>query len=365
MVHPGAKAIPVACPFARIALLLVACGCLAGCWGMVPDGLVPDDTRDTMVGMTLSAEEAEALEARLRSHPDELSARAQLLSYYSHARWADDAKARRHGWHVVWLVENDPRHPLLAFGQASIDPNRDPSAYARVKAIWMAHLKEAPRDTGLLGAAAAAFEHGPDRDLALSLLERAQEIDPGDFQWPSRLGNLRWRMAQEDREQPDPVLAAEALSDFERAAELQRHFASTQVDSAMEAAFAAGEFDKARAYAVDALDGGGMPFSLAPEYRANLFLGRIALAEGDAKAAGDYLIAAGRVAAWPSLSPLWGVWRPDTQLAEELLERGERQVVLEYLELCARHWEGDQLREWANKIRAGGNPDLGEPYLPF
>ena len=67
MVCLDATPVPVAWPFARIAFLMVACGCLAGCWGMVPGGLVPDDTRDTMVGMTLSAEEAEALEARLRT----------------------------------------------------------------------------------------------------------------------------------------------------------------------------------------------------------------------------------------------------------------------------------------------------------
>ena len=53
------------------------------------------------------------------------------------------------------------------------------------------------------------------------------------------------------------------------------------------------------------------------------------------------------------------------QLAEELLGRGERQVVLEYLKLCALHWEGDQLREWADEIRAGGVPDLGQQYVPF
>ena len=67
---------------ARPASLIAACLCLAGCWSMLPDDLVPDDARDIMVGMFLSAEEADALEERLRSDPDDLSARAQLLSYY-------------------------------------------------------------------------------------------------------------------------------------------------------------------------------------------------------------------------------------------------------------------------------------------
>lgn len=347
----------------RFAPMILACVCLAGCWSMLPDGLVPDDARDMMVGMFLSAEEAEALEERLRSDPDDLSARAQLLSYYQHAQWRDDANARRYGWHLVWLAQNDPRHPFLR--TASIAPDRNPSAYARIKAIWLDLLEEAPRDTTVLGNAAAFLEHGPDRGLALSLLERAQQIDTGNFLWPSRLGSLRWRIAQEERERPDQALAAAALADFERASRLGRHgIGSIHLDWAMEAAFAAGQFEKARTYAAEGLEGGGMPFSLEPEYRANLMLGRIALAEDDPTAAGGYLVAAGRVAAWPSLLPLM-VWRPDMHLAEELLEQGERQVVLEYLKLCALHWEGSQFREWADEIRAGGVPDLGQPYVPF
>ncbi|MDE0349848.1 MAG: hypothetical protein OXM56_09090 [Gammaproteobacteria bacterium] len=345
--------------------MILACVCLTGCWSMLPDDLLPNNARDMMVGMGLSDEEAEALEERVQQDPHDMTARAQLLSYYDHAQWRDDANVRRYGWHVVWLAENDPRHTLLAFGQASVDPSRNPSAYARVKAIWLHHLADAPRDTGLLAAAAASFERGPDVDLALALLERAQEIDPGNFLWPSRLGSLRWRMAQEDRERADPALAAAALADFERADELNRHgLGSMHLHSAMEAAFAAGQLEKARTHAAEGLTGGGMPFSLEPEYRANLMLGRIALAENDLRGAGNYLIAAGRVAAWPSLLPLL-VWEPDMQLAEELLEQGEREVVLEYLKLCALHWEGDQLREWADEIRAGRAPDLGQQYTPF
>lgn len=318
--------------------------------------------RDSMVGMFLSAEEAEALEERLRSDPDDLSARVQLLSYYRHAQWRDDAHARPYGWHLVWLAQNDPRHPFLR--TATIAPDRNPSAYARIRAIWLDLLEEAPRDTTVLGNAVGFLEHGPDRDLAVTLLERAQQIDPGNSVWWTMLANLRWRMAQEERERPDPALAAAALSDLERANRLDRYGINPmQLHWAMDAAFAAGQFEKARTYAAK-WHAGGTPFMLNAEYQANLMLGRIALAENDPTAAGDYLVAAGRVAAWPSLLPLM-VWRPDMHLAEELLEQGERRVVLEYLKLCALHWEGDQLREWADEIRAGGIPDLGQPYVPF
>lgn len=360
MIRPNVSRMPYAHAFGRLASLIVICGCLAGCWSILPDSLIPGNTLDAMIGMNLSVEEADALEERLESDPHDLSARTQLISYYSRKSWTDGPSARRQGWHVIWLTQNDPRNPFLRY-QATIDPDRNPGAYARIKAIWLDHLDQEPRDTGLLGNAAGSLDRGPDRDLAVSFLERAQAIDPGNFMWASSLGSLRWRMAQEGRDRPDPVLAAAALADYERAQDLNRHgFRFSNLNTVMQAAFAAGEFDKARAYAAEALAGGGMPFNLEPECRANVVLGRIMLAEGDSAAAGDYLIAAGRVAAWPSLTPLL-LWRADMQLADELLARGERQAVLEYLKLCALHWEDDRLPEWADEIRAGGIPDLGRP----
>ena len=127
-------------------------------------------------------------------------------------------------------------------------------------------------------------------------------------------------MAQGDREVPDPALSAAALSDLERANRLDRSgIDPMQLHWAMDAAFAAGQFEKARAYAAE-WHAHGTPFTLEAEYQANLMLGRIALAEDDPTAAGDYLVAAGRLAAWPSLFPLM-VWPPDMRLAEDCWNR--------------------------------------------
>ena len=317
-----------------------------------------DAFRHAMQGEGLSAEEAQALEDRLQDDPGDEVARATLIGYYRHQSWGDDAKARSHGRHVAWLVRNAPRSSLLTMMYGSIDPERHPEGYARVKEIWMEHLEAAPRDTGLLGNAAAFLDRGPDLELAVSLLERAQEIDPGNVRWASSLGEFRMRIAQRGQGPPDQAVASEALSNFERAEELEYgSFGMPRLTSAMHAAFAAGRFGKARAYAAEALAGGGAFWSLEPEYRANLVLGGIALAEDDPQAAGKYLVAAGRVAAWPSLTPLFAI--PDMQLASELLERGEREVVLEYLKLCALHWEDDRLDQWADDVRAGSIPDFG------
>ena len=45
----------------------------------------------------------------------------------------------------------------------------------------------------------------------------------------------------------------------------------------------------------------------------------------------------------------------------ELLERGEREVVLEYFARCAKFWQhgSDQLAEWIRQGRAGEMPAFG------
>ena len=47
------------------------------------------------------------------------------------------------------------------------------------------------------------------------------------------------------------------------------------------------------------------------------------------------------------------------KLAHQLLERGERDVVLEYLELCGRFWNPDKLADWADLGEKGRIPDFG------
>jgi len=48
-------------------------------------------------------------------------------------------------------------------------------------------------------------------------------------------------------------------------------------------------------------------------------------------------------------------------LAKELLEKRERDTVVQYLDLCARFWTSDygQLAKWKSEIRAGRIPNFG------
>src|SRR5262249_46521360 len=94
----------------------------------------------------------------------------------------------------------------------------------------------------------------------------------------------------------------------------------------------------------------------APQ-RANTILGRIALRSGDVAEAKQYLLASSgpEAAADVSLSG------PTMVLAKELLERGERDVVLEYVQNCESLWpRGENVLEiWIADIKNGKTPNFG------
>ena len=56
---------------------------------------------------------------------------------------------------------------------------------------------------------------------------------------------------------------------------------------------------------------------------------------------------------------------PTMVLAKELLEEGEKDVVLQYFDLCEKFWiagpanPGNKLKEWREVVKAGGVPDFG------
>lgn len=91
----------------------------------------------------------------------------------------------------------------------------------------------------------------------------------------------------------------------------------------------------------------------------NLALGRSALLNGDVVEARQRLLAAGRTPGSPQL----GDQGPDMTLAQELLARGEQEVVLAYLGLCDHFWirkEKNRVHEWTEALRTGHAPEFGK-----
>jgi hypothetical protein len=156
--------------------------------------------------------------------------------------------------------------------------------------------------------------------------------------------------------------AEQKLADLERSAppdELHRFYELSRLANA---AFDAGELDKAESYAKELL-------GVAPRYPkdcnygnaiffGNMVVGRVALRrDHNVALAKASLLAAGRTPGSPQLNS----FGPNMSLAKDLLAAGERDVVLEFFELCRSFWKmgGARLDDWTHMVKGGGIPDFG------
>jgi hypothetical protein len=125
------------------------------------------------------------------------------------------------------------------------------------------------------------------------------------------------------------------------------------------AAFAAGCSQRAQAYASEVV-------TMAPQvssdlvderHQAHLVLGRIAFRAGHRQLAISHLLDAAQATPTPVLSS----FGPGMTLAKELLEAGEQDAVIQYLERCHKFWTpaNHDLDVWIQEIKQGKIPDLG------
>lgn len=126
------------------------------------------------------------------------------------------------------------------------------------------------------------------------------------------------------------------------------------------AAFESGDLQKAENYSEELLR--VTPSSIHPHsegtsiFYGNLILGRVAVRRNDLANAKSRLLASASTKGSPALNS----FGPNMSLAKDLLERGEREVVLEYLNRCRTFWKMDhgRLDEWSATVRGGGMPDF-------
>ena len=135
------------------------------------------------------------------------------------------------------------------------------------------------------------------------------------------------------------------------------------LDDAAKEGYALGHYDEARQYALQ-LQEAATRFQKDWNYGnaiqdSNEVLGRLALREGRMEEAKADLLAAGRSPG----SPVMNSFGPNMSLANDLLQKGEKDVVIQYLELCRVFWlkkcEFGKLDRWEADIRAGHQPDFG------
>ena len=96
-------------------------------------------------------------------------------------------------------------------------------------------------------------------------------------------------------------------------------------------------------------------------HKGHIALGRIALRKNNNQTAIQHLIDSGKTPGSPQLNS----FGPNMLLAKELLEKGERDAVMQYLDLCGKFWQmsGGRLERWKDIIKTGGIPNFAANLL--
>jgi outer membrane lipoprotein-sorting protein len=153
---------------------------------------------------------------------------------------------------------------------------------------------------------------------------------------------------------PEQVLA-DLEQDRGSATGIERSFA---LPGLAKAALDAGALEKAAAYANELLRLGPKdPNHGQGVHDGNMVLGLISLRRGDLDPAKTYLLESGKSTGSATLDS----FGPNVKLAKELLEKGERDAVLQYFSLCRTFWKmgGEKLNEWSAAVRQGSMPEFG------
>ena len=313
----------------------------------------------TRQGAKFTDAQAEEAERELAAQPDNLASRTRLLGYYGKRQFSKNADNSARNAHIFWLVANRPDSPLAGMPEAGIHSPLDSDAYAQAKALWLEQTARQPENGAVLTAAARFFTH-TDPDIADELLGKALALEPDNAMWAFQRGYLASLELIRGPKSARVAQAQAALELFRQALALapEEHWRSMMLQQAAKMAFAAQQFDEAKQYADELLAYGlSRPRKdMGDElHHSNMILGRLALHFGRVAEAKSYLLAAGDVAGSPPLDS----FGPNMELAKELLEVGEKETVLQYLDLCAEFWKRAKLQEWRAQIERGETPDFG------
>jgi hypothetical protein len=219
------------------------------------------------------------------------------------------------------------------------------------------------------------FSRPKDIDLAEDLAARAVSIEPNNPYWLFPLLQVL-TVEVDTAETPEQKLVAE-----KKVYSLFQHFNDIAVDPGYRRlllpvianlAFDIKDDDAAKSYATQALDLASQQgdrtiqgTAVGPQavHDANDVLGRVALRSGNLVLAKEYLLKASATQGGGTMN----IIGPRMLLAQALLDRGERDVVLQYLEKIEVSWKSGtvHLDYWIASIRKGKPVRLNLADVPI
>jgi len=337
-----------------------------------PDKIEPEQGA-FRAGMQGTESQAFAAEAAFEADPTNLAALAFYLGYSCASGVLPTKLCSSVVPRIRWLIERHPGSPLMSVVAAIARPT-DFAAYSELRDAWISAIDTHGGEVAVLKNAASFFQTWDQKRTEL-LLRRVLDISPSDsfssmvlagkiMQRAQTLPEIRPASGQRNSvPQFDGIQLAEAIVILETAIDSAPE---TQDTSALlmeltAAAAAANDWQKSELAArrllacVGTHELGWMHGNAV--YYGNVGIGRAALRRGDVAEAKRRLLAALEMSGSPQLSS----FGPNMSLAKELLEIGEREIVLEFFERCRAMWKlhDDRLDAWKAIVLEGRIPDFG------
>jgi hypothetical protein len=324
-------------------------------------------------------------EARLKKIPDaqqtpeDINIRIELIGYYDRKETPEAKKSAQA--HRLWLVRNRPERPYYnELGWWSNEEDLKNPDYIALKEEWLkqVNLKKTNEKVRL---GAARFLLQLEDALAERILKEGQQINPNFYEYSERLMEIY--QFQFDGAVSDYESAKADGKDADIDAALRKLFSEGEKGLALiakdeqlatgsehfellvrlaEIALDLNELKKARAFAEIVLNktkdesGDGWHDPTKAIFYGNTLLGRIALREGNTAKAREHLSASITFSEGDDFE----LKDLELDLAAELLAKGEKQAVMDYLARSEKLTTDDDnikiLRRWQRLIKRNSFP---------
>jgi tetratricopeptide (TPR) repeat protein len=309
-------------------------------------------------GFKLTKEQVSDLEDRLAEDPTSSEMRSQLIGYYFKNSVFDGSAKDLGAKHVLWLVENQPQSNILNL-PACYTLVENTNFYQIVKQHWSSLTGIDCSSISILENAAEFF-YRKEPEVSIALLERAVDLESANFRLLSRLTELYQSLLIAKPSQSQR--AEKALTALDAYIGLENNVVQKIRAFATMCVLARASHDLVRCKRAVNIS---LELSKSVEqkgqiadaiHRIHTVRGLVSLDENDIEGALVALNDSIPLCKTPVLSS----FGPEFDLANNLLVRGERKSVCEYLSRCAKIWKNGQFKVafWLLQINLGQKPAL-------
>lgn len=312
-------------------------------------------------GMKMTSDEAAKLEKEFEEKPDDFNLSAQLLGFYYYSCYKKEPDAsKKLGDFILSLIKSHPEAAVLGsnpYGQLDFHNEK----YAEAQQLWAQQVEKNPKSIPILmNAVKSAFKQGGE--LTEKYLLQAQTLEPDSREISQKLADF-YRISREFPGADKKDLASKELAELTKLYKRPEYgivksmFLSRMAKAALEIPGELDFADKEAGLMISLIETTSEERTAGELFYFGYFTkGMVAVKKGDTDKAVEFLLKSAET----SGSPLFNRG-PNMSLAKALLEAGQKDAVIEFLDKCGKFWKYDRSKreKWISEIKDGKTPDFG------